>query len=730
MDSPLLAVSPEFAGKAWDVLGKVLGQAENHRSLAECLTHELRELSQAACVLLIQCQGQRAGRDHLVLGFSPEERGAWSSSEAACRIYEAAHDASSFQVWPDQAPPELAELLRSEDFPCSLFIPLNISRQRVGALLILGMPSYRLVDTLSQWSSTLAPCVALALQNSILFSRQEQAIRERTEELRSINETLRAREAETRELLEINERTRRAMLDSMEDQQRAQTALRENEQRFRTILQNIPAVAVHSYRPDGTVLYWNDASERFYGYSREEAVGANLLDLIIPPDMREEVRRLISSESDIPASELRLMRKDGSRIDVFSSHCAIRMPGKETEMYCIDIDLTEHKRFEEQYLRAQRMESIGTLAGGIAHDLNNALSPILMSIDLMRFDEEDPERLSLIETIERSATHAAELVRQVLTFARGTRGDYLPIDLHDLAREMRTIIQDTFPKDIEFRLHAEPNLWKIRADATQVRQVFMNLAVNSRDAMPAGGIIELELRNLRLDGLKAGMHPDAKPGHYVLAAFRDTGPGIPGEIRDRVFDPFFTTKEVGKGTGLGLSTTQSILRGHGGFLTIEQPEGPGALFHLCFPALPGEDGIQERSGLLSTVPPGQGETILVVDDEDGILNITRKTLENHNYRVLTARNGAEGVSCFARNQGEIRLVITDMAMPVMDGPAMIVALRAIQPNVRIIGSSGYASSTSQSKIASCGVRHFLSKPYSADLLLQTIREVLDADKPA
>ncbi|MDB6130264.1 MAG: Histidine kinase, partial [Verrucomicrobiales bacterium] len=386
-------------------------------------------------------------------------------------------------------------------------------------------------------------------------------------------------------------------------------------------------------------------------------------------------------------------------------------------------DITEKKKLESQFLRAQRMESIGTLAGGIAHDLNNVLAPIMMSLELLRDLAHQEKDLMLINTLQESAVRGSELVKQVLSFARGVEGQRITVNPIHIIQDLLKVIRDTFPKSINVRFLPKRELWAVTGDPTQMHQVFLNLCVNSRDAMASGGSLTIEMENVVVDEDFGGLNPESKPGSYVLVSVEDSGSGIPQEIRDRVFEPFFTTKEIGKGTGLGLSTTLAIVRSHGGFITVQSEMGHGTLFKVYLPA----DTQKMTSGVVnveaSKLPRGNGELVLVVDDEEAVRKIAKRTMERFGYRVLLASNGREALGIYIENKHEIGVVLTDMAMPIMDGPALIIALRSINPNVRIIGSSGLAGVDEISKVAG-RVAHYIPKPYTTELILETLKKAL------
>jgi nitrogen-specific signal transduction histidine kinase/CheY-like chemotaxis protein len=386
-------------------------------------------------------------------------------------------------------------------------------------------------------------------------------------------------------------------------------------------------------------------------------------------------------------------------------------------------DISERRKLELQFLRAQRMESIGTLAGGIAHDLNNVLTPILMSVELLREPLSQVEREGVLTSIESSARRGADVVGQVLSFARGVEGRRLQVDADQLLADVTKLASETFPRNISIRTTVAPDLPPIAGDPTQLHQVLLNLAINARDAMPEGGNLGLRAERMVVDELAVAVAQELETGVYVLLTIEDSGFGIPAEHIDRVFDPFFTTKDLGKGTGLGLSTSLAIVRSHGGALRVYSEIGRGTTFRLYLPAA-GVDHAIERYTPAVDLPRGAGQLVLVVDDEASVREITRKTLETFGYRVLVAADGAEAVALYATRSNDVDLVLTDMMMPVMDGVTMIYVLRRMNPQLRIIAASGLAANGSVARAGDAGVRHFLPKPYTALTLLSLIHKVL------
>src|SRR5262245_16255072 len=377
----------------------------------------------------------------------------------------------------------------------------------------------------------------------------------------------------------------------------------------------------------------------------------------------------------------------------------------------------------ERELRSQRLESLGTLTGGIAHDLNNILSPLSLSTFLLRSKVSDPSAHETLDTMEEVIERGGQLVKQVLSFARGMEDDRVQVDLKQVLRDVIGILKETIPKSIEIKYAAAESAGAALVNPTQLSQVLMNLCVNARDAMPQGGDLEITVENARLDGHYAQLPPDAKPGQYVTISVRDTGVGIPPQIIGKIFDPFFTTKEQGKGTGLGLSTSLGIVRSHGGFINVYSEPGAGALFKVYLPAV--DDGAEATELEEQPEPPaGAGELILVVDDEEPIRRVTRGMLEAFGYRVVTASDGGEACALYHQKRDEISAVLTDMMMPVMDGAAVIAELRRLNPLLPIIASSGLTEAGKEEQALSLGAQKFLSKPYTSASLLWALSESL------
>jgi CheY-like chemotaxis protein len=350
---------------------------------------------------------------------------------------------------------------------------------------------------------------------------------------------------------------------------------------------------------------------------------------------------------------------------------------------------------------------------------------MLLALQIFRKKTADPAMLKLLDAIEISTKRGSDIVRQVLTFARGFEGEKADIHLRRLVHDLEQVIQDTFPRMIHIRTTVPKELWTISGDYTQLYQVLMNLCVNARDAMPHGGNLMIETDNVYIDEQYAGMHVEAKVGPYVVMTVTDTGMGMPPGIVDKIFDPFFTTKEVGKGTGLGLSTVIGIVKGHGGFVNVYSEVGKGSRFKIYLPAMDTVE-VQQAIKELSLIPNGKGELVLVVDDEPAIREVNKVMLEEHGYRVMTANDGTEALALGAQYKGKIDVVITDMMMPFMDGPATIRALKKLDPNLKFMVISGLVGDQQLTEDLGKENVPFLQKPFSTDRLLATLQEVIAA----
>jgi len=473
------------------------------------------------------------------------------------------------------------------------------------------------------------------------------------------------------------------------------------------------------------ILFWNRGAERIFGWPLEDVIGKDLRDILYEGDSTEIDAGLnILNEKGEWNSEAKLKDRNGRPLIIERRWTLVRNElGQPDYILIINTDITVRKTAQEHLFRAQRMESIGTLAGGIAHDLNNILSPIIMGVDMLGLNDPDDETNRWLGIIKENAERGAELVKQVLTFARGMTGERISVQLRHIVKDMVAILNETLPKSISVKYEIDPELWTIRADPTQIHQVLMNICINARDAMPSGGTLRIQVANVVVDENYARMNIDAQPGNYVRLTISDTGTGMPSDILERIFDPFFTTKEIGEGTGLGLATTLTIVKSHNGFINVYSELANGTRFSVYIPSAetPKESVFLEEKNAL---PRGNGEMILIVDDEDSIRNVTQATLAKFGYRTAMASDGTEALAVYSQLRPDVAAVLTDIAMPYMDGAALVRALKKMDPTIKVIAMSGLMSDDQAAELRGLSVSSFLSKPFAADALLNTLAAAL------
>ena len=505
------------------------------------------------------------------------------------------------------------------------------------------------------------------------------------------------------------------------------TAQRSAEERNReqARLLNLASDAIIVRDLDHRVIFWNQGATRIYGWTTEEAVGEKTLDLFVSEKLQVMEAEVELLRKGVWSGQLTHKTKEGGAVIVNSRWTLVRdEAGEPQSVLVIDTDITETKKLESQFLRAQRLESIGTLASGIAHDLNNILSPILMAVAILRRTFDNPEDEKMLNIVESSAERGAGIVKQVLTFARGAEGERVLIQPKHLVSELSKIMAQTFPRNIDIQTNLPTDLWTVMGDANQLHQVLLNLCVNARDAMGAdGGTLTVVAENMGIDEHFASMNPGAQLGWHVALRVSDTGSGMSPETMDKIFDPFFTTKELGKGTGLGLATVIGIVKGHGGFLNVQSQLGVGTTFSVYLPA--SRDAEVAKKEDEAAVARGKGELVLVVDDEAPIREALVGTLAAHGYRVFTAEDGTDALALYFQRKSEIAVVLTDLAMGQMDGIALVRALRKIDPAARVIVSSGHFQKENLAVLNGLGVKVLLEKPYTADKLLRAVRKVLE-----
>ncbi len=482
--------------------------------------------------------------------------------------------------------------------------------------------------------------------------------------------------------------------------------------------------SIHIRDLDDRIQLWNDGAEQLYGWTEDEALGRLGSELIPGSSTMSEAEILQWVLADgVWVGERNVRARDGTELIVESRRSLIvDEHGEPSSQLIISIDVTDDKRREQAKRRSQRLESIGTLASGIAHDLNNVLTPITMGAKLLRRNNSDQQRSGLIDTITASADRGASMIRQLLSFAGGTSGPRENVDMQELIVETCSILNHTLAQTITVQSFVDKSLWQILGDSTELSQVLMNLAINARDAMPDGGSITFEAENITIDDDVA--RTELSPGRYVRVSVADTGTGMTNETLERIFDPFYTTKGQGKGTGLGLATCLGIVKTHEGTMTVDSEVGRGTTFAFYLPSLPDrtEEPVDE---LTERLPADHGEHILIVDDELAILQMLQATLESYGYKVITAEGGAAAITLFEQRNAEIDLVIVDMMMPDVDGTQVMQKFREIRTDLKIIASSGLKK-PAYGEQGIEGSNAFLSKPYSDEQLLQIVRRVLSS----
>ncbi len=504
-------------------------------------------------------------------------------------------------------------------------------------------------------------------------------------------------------------------IEDITDRKLAQEQIRQQA----TLLDEAPD-AIFVTDPHDIVLYWNRGAEELYGWKRNEILGQKISSFLPQwqPASTQEIMAAFLEKGRWEGEMIQTTR-DGKELVVSARRSLLRDENDQPKaVLVINTDLTEKKKTEAQFLRAQRMESLGVLAGGIAHDLNNIFSPILLASELLRDNVTNDEGRKIVEVMCTTAQRGSEMVKQILSFARGAAGQTAALDLHPLVNDICKLLRRTLPPSVRIQNQLSQHRLLVMGNVTQLHQVLMNLCVNARDAMPNGGLLQLEAETALLERKTPPGSAEPISGKFVKIVVRDTGTGIPPELLAKIFDPFFTTKEEGKGTGLGLSTVVSIVKSHSGFLEVDSKPGEGTAFTIFLPAAENAPGREDSA---SAAPPdGHGKLVLVVDDEEALLEMCKLTLETFNYRVVTARDGVAGLLAFEQHRAQIQVAVVDLMMPLMDGARMIKELRRVAPSLKIICASGASSRAKTSLRETLDANAFLNKPYSTQMLLRTI----------
>jgi len=506
------------------------------------------------------------------------------------------------------------------------------------------------------------------------------------------------------------------------ERRRAEDALRESSQTVRALVEASP-LAIVTVDLDWRIKLWNPAAERLFGWSADEVVGG-----IVPhvPEAKEtDLQHIIEKTTQgqgFLSIETQRIRKDGTLVDVNLSAAALQNgAGALNGTMGIYADITERKRLEEQVRQSQKMEAVGQLAGGVAHDFNNILTVISAYSDLLRHSL-DPldERREDVEEIRKAADRASALTRQLLAFSRRQVIQPRVLDLNLVVTEMEKMLRRLLREDVQLTTVLAPGLGRVQADAGQLEQILMNLAVNARDAMPDGGILTIETMNTPLSD-SGGVESE----RYVMLTVKDTGTGMDAETKAHLFEPFFTTKEVGMGTGLGLATVYGIVKQSGGSIDVSSSPGAGATFSIALPMVKAIETIDQVCEAEASSPGGI-ETILLVEDDEAVRRLARRALREKGYVLLEAANGDEALRLSESHQQAIHLLVTDMVMPRMSGRDVAERLSFTRPAMRVLYMSGYAEDVIRRRGLPVGAR-MLQKPFTTDLLAREVRDVLDEE---
>ena len=520
---------------------------------------------------------------------------------------------------------------------------------------------------------------------------------------------------------------KRALQESNDskERKRAEDELRISEERFRNFVENINEV-IFAIDLNRRFTYVSPVVREILGYESAEVLGKPVSDYIFKEDLPFVLQRLEGvAKGILGPQEYRVVDKAGKTRWVRSSSRPVLVEGKVVGVQGVIAEVTERKSLEEQIRQAQKLESLGTLAGGIAHDFNNILGIVMGHVSLLDRLKGDPEKSQpSIDAIDQALRRGTGLVRQLLTFAR--KGDVVleSIQVNDIVKEIHKLLLQTFPKTVEIVMQLRPDLPRILADGTQIHQVLLNLCVNARDAMPAGG--RLRIATAVIDGIELRMQfPRASAAAHVVIEVKDSGTGMDEATRARIFEPFFTTKDADKGTGLGLAVVFGIVQTHNGHISVDSAIGDGTIFRIYFPVeTPRPANVDHRTEV-SEGSGGGGETILFVEDEPMLYEISRMALTGNGYTVLYAKDGLEAIDVYRRHYSDIRLVLTDMDLPKLSGEDLVKKLLAINPSLKIIIASGYLEPEVKSRVLQSGAKAFLAKPYAHAEMLAKVRSALD-----
>ena len=512
--------------------------------------------------------------------------------------------------------------------------------------------------------------------------------------------------------------------DTKEKIKEAETALMYSEERFRKLFEEAP-LAIQGYGPDGTIHYWNRACENIHGYKKEEVVGKNIVELIIPHEMRDYMRKTISRGAETgkmpPPENFSLMRKDGSKVPVILTHTLIEGSGKEPEFYCLNVDMTEQKRLQVQLYENRKMEAIANLSGGVAHQFNNALATIMGNLDLLEMDFHGDKNITMYTMqMKDSAQKMIKLTNQLLAYARGGKYQTEIISLSDFVRNTIFLIKHTLPSSVHIDMDLPDDNYNIDADQTQMQMVFSAILTNSSEAIEGDGHIHVSCRKETIPDTTSKDPHASKSGAYIWLTIEDDGKGMDEETVSRVFEPFFTTKFQGR--GLGMAAVYGIVKNHNGWIYINSELGKGTKVSICLPAIDKEKISPKK---IETEPVKGTGTILVIEDEEMVMDVTLSMLERLGYRVIGAKTGHEAINIVKSYDGDIDLAILDIVLPDMWGKEVYPILMEVRPDLKVLVYSGYSIDGPAQEILDSGAEAFIQKPFSIAALSEKVKELLE-----
>ena len=673
MNNYIIRQDPAFPAMTMDILNNMLSRSDNPSQLTQYLTEEIRELTGARCVLLIQCQGDT----HAVMDVNPSRLGKWAESPEMQILYRAIHGLTKTQLWDTKVPCETSELLLKNEFELSIMVPLREGLTQVGAMLLLGLPDAQHIQSEIELLSTLSKVMALLLRNALIYGDQEKAIAHRTKELMLYGFSM----------------------DNMED-------------------------AVYWVNPDSSFKKINSSACKMLEYSYEELSSLSLTD-ISPEFSQKNWTKLWEKlkQAGTIKFETIFQTKTGRHIPVDISANYFEFDGNAYKC-AVARDISERKRLESRLQQAQKMEAIGTLAGGIAHDFNNLLSPIIGFTELLQEDlpQNSLEQESVTEILQ-AALRAKDLVKQILTFSRQNGQKVKPVKLQSILKEALKLLRSSIPKTIDIQTDIAPQCGVVIADPTQIHQIVMNLATNAYHAMrESGGQLNVSLEQKHIESNSLGFS-EFISGKYVLLKIIDTGTGIEKGVMDKIFDPYFTTKAQEQGTGLGLSVVQGIVKSCNGHIHIYSEPGKGTEVHIYLPIMK-KTVLDIPQELMEPVQGGL-ERILLVDDEEGIVKMTQQMLERLGYQVTSHTKSPEALGIFKTNPDKFDLIISDMTMPQMTGLELANEIKRVRADIPIIICTGFSDQINGDIYKDLGIQGCLTKPVIKRDIAQAIREALD-----